>query len=82
MTLTRPQYAILCSSVYGPIFGGGADICISDKCDANSNSHANFPSSYNFASKPYANSQASYSAFSGATNGRSFKVVEYEVFKV
>ena len=83
MTLTQPQYAIRCNSTYGPIFGYGNDIVISDKCDAYSQSCANFPHSYNFASKPYAiNSQASWSAFSGATNGNNFKVLEYEVFKV
>ena len=82
MTLIKPQSAIACRSDYGPTFGGGHDIHISDKCDANNNSHANFPISYNFASKPYANSQASWTAFSGATDGKNFKVLEYEVFKV
>ena len=82
MTLTQPQYAICCHSNYGPIFGDVHDIVISDKCDANNQSYANFPHSYNFASKPYANSQASWTAFSGATDGKNFKVLEYEVFKV
>ena len=49
----------------------------------NNNSYANFPHSYNFVPDPYAkNSQASQNAFSGATKGNKFKVLDYEVFIV
>ena len=70
MTLKQPQNAIYCDSDAGPIFGGGFDIHISDKCHINKESYANFPSSYNFVPKPYAvDNQASWNAFSGATSG-------------
>jgi hypothetical protein len=31
---------------YGPIFGGGFDICIANKSNSNKNSYSNFTSSY------------------------------------
>ena len=84
MTLVKPLYAIYCDPTHGPAFGGGCDTSIYDKCNANNNySYAKFPFSYNFATKPYEiDSQATWTAFSGATKGNKFKVLEYEVFKV
>ena len=57
------------SSNYGPTFGGGNDIYISNECNKN-NSYANFPHTYNreFGNK-LANTQESYRMFSGATSG-------------
>ena len=67
MTLIHPHTAISCHPTSGPTFGY-SDLHICDECDAISDSFANFPSSYNFDSKPYAhNSQVSWSAFSGTT---------------
>lgn len=34
----------LCRS--GPIFGSGADLCLSNNCHLNEESYSNFPSSY------------------------------------
>ena len=31
----------------GPTFGGGPDLFVSDECNTNYNSHANFPTTYN-----------------------------------
>ena len=81
MTLTQPQKSIECDSEYGPIFGN-YDICIFDQCNINDSSFTEFPTSYNCASKQYANIQASWTAFSGVTDGNKFKVLEYEVFEV
>ena len=67
---------------YGPTFGGGHDIYLSDKCNENNGSYTNFPHSYNLASNPYTNNQASHTAFCGAASGKNFKVIEYEVYKV
>ncbi len=39
---------IYCNKKYGPTFGYSADLYISDQCDMNRYSHANFPSQYNF----------------------------------
>jgi hypothetical protein len=69
-------------SSYGPTFGGGNDLYISDLCNNNNNSYANFPTSYNTKDLKYKNSQNSYRSFSGATYGCNFRVIEYEVFRV
>jgi hypothetical protein len=82
MTITSHQSAVCNNYNYGPTFGGGHDIQISDKCNENNSSYTNFPSSYNLASNPYTNNQTSYTAFCGATSGRNFKVIEYEVYKL
>ena len=49
MNLTNQKKAIYSDSSYGPTFGGGADIYISDQCNENNSSFAYFPYSYNFA---------------------------------
>ena len=41
------DYLIYRHKDYGPRFGGGADICISDGCNNNNDSYAGFPSTYN-----------------------------------
>jgi hypothetical protein len=82
MTITNHQNAIGNNYNYGPIFGGSGDIAIYDKCNQSNGSYTNFPNSYNLASNPYTNNQASYTAFCGATSGYNFKVIEYEVYKV
>jgi len=33
MTLIQPSKAIVCKPEYGPIFGGGSDFRITDKCN-------------------------------------------------
>ncbi len=82
MTLIQghEQKAIADRIDYGPVYGGGHDLCIADKCNQN-NSGANFPTSYNCGSK-YQQNQQTYTLFSGATNGYNFRVIEYEVFEV
>ncbi len=61
MDLVQPQNAIYNDREWGPTFGGGVgsvcDIALSDKCNINKNSFANFPNAYNFTSKPYTNNQ-------------------------
>jgi hypothetical protein len=83
MTLTQGEEnnAIYDKFDWGPVFGNGFDLYIANKCNQNSDSGANFPSSYNRGSK-YQYNQQSWTLFSGATNGYKFKVVEYEVFEV
>ena len=74
---------IFCSGAYGPTFGAGRDLYIADKCNSNNSSYAFFPSTYNTdPPNQYTNCQESYKAFSGATEDKYFRVVEYEVFKV
>ena len=79
---------IYCDNGCGPtfgsgFFGGGCDLCIWDDCNSNNKSYSNFPYTYNFeGSNKIVNNQQSITNFSGATNGRNFRVVDYEVFRV
>jgi hypothetical protein len=74
------QKLIHCNPDWGPIFGGGIDLRLSDGCNACTSSSANFPGTYNRAgNSKIVNSQQSYADFSGATAGHKFRVVEYEV---
>ena len=53
------------NSCYGPIFGGGHDIVISDCCN-NSSSYADFPNTYNRAGgNKLANNEDTWRMFSG-----------------
>jgi hypothetical protein len=79
----RGGYLIQCHPSHGPAFGVGHDLYIADDCNANSCSHANFPSTYNReGSSKIKNSQQSYTDFCGAPSGHNFRVLEYEVFRV
>lgn len=74
MSLINKKYAIHNGESNGPTFGNGHDIYLSDKCNQNNKSFANFPGSYN-CNGIYKNSQQSYSIFSGATEKNNFKVI-------
>ena len=58
------------SDRYGPMFGAGADLCISDDCHERPESYSNLPHSYD-------GPQASCSLLMGDYN---FIVKDYEVF--
>ena len=74
---------IYCNNGYGPAFGYGYDLYISDDCNSNNYSHSNFPYTYNFeGSNKIVTNQQSYTNFIGATKGKSFGVIDYEVFRV
>jgi hypothetical protein len=60
----------------GPVFGGGYDFGISDKCDQNSSSNSYFGHTYSLPPGLSEDKARAYLAGS-----QSFKVVEYEVFK-
>ena len=62
-----PQYSIRCNSSYGPTFGGGHDIYISNSCRS---------LGYSYASKQNFN-ESKDKLLAG---NRNFKVEEYEVF--
>ena len=62
------------------MFGHG-DLFLYNHCNLyNSGTYAYFPTSY--SNEKYVNSHNSYMAFTGQKNGYTFKVIEYEVFKV
>ncbi|XP_020623000.1 neural cell adhesion molecule 2-like isoform X2 [Orbicella faveolata] len=48
--VTRASRAIERTTVHGPTFGGGHDICINDYANSNSNSYTNFGDSYSVPS--------------------------------
>ena len=57
-------------SSYGPTFGDGHDLNLTDSCSSNNSSYANFPFRYNRAGESkIAKNRESYTNFSGATNG-------------
>ncbi|KAM7440204.1 hypothetical protein ABFA07_010517 [Porites harrisoni] len=68
--LVNPKYATLHHPRYGPMFGAGADLCISDECNEKPESYSNLPHSYD-------GPQASTSILMGNYN---FTVEDYEVF--
>jgi hypothetical protein len=93
----RRQQLIYCSPSYGPTFGppifgeptfgppifrGGFDLYIADGCNANRDSCANFPHTYNREGDKIKRNQQSYTDFCGAPSGKYFRVLEYEVFRV
>jgi len=82
MTAVSDSNLIYCNNSYGPTFGG-YDLVINNNCNSNTDSYADFPSTYNWEGlQKYSNGQQSYTAFSGATSGYNFRVEEYEVFAV
>lgn len=64
------------------MFGCGSDLYISDLCNTKRSSYAGSIATYNTADHKFQNSQNAYTAISGATDGCSFRVLEYEVFQV
>ncbi|XP_048576494.1 BTB/POZ domain-containing protein 19-like [Nematostella vectensis] len=68
--VVNTKYATLHHPKCGPMFGAGADLCISDRCNENMESYSNLPHSY-------AGSRASSDVLMG---GYNFFVQDYEVF--
>ncbi|KFM79229.1 TBC1 domain family member 24, partial [Stegodyphus mimosarum] len=68
--VVKKMFAIAHHPDYGPIFGAGADLCISHNCNANLESYSNLPHSYD-------GENASCTLLMGDYN---FTVLDYEVF--
>ncbi|XP_020999865.1 BTB/POZ domain-containing protein 9 [Parasteatoda tepidariorum] len=68
--VVKKMFAIAHHPDYGPIFGAGADFCISHNCNANLESYSNLPHSYD-------GENASCTLLMGDYN---FTVIDYEVF--
>ena len=73
--MTNPTYAIYRDSSYGPTFGGGHDIYISNNANSNTNSYTDFGES-NYYSVP-SGVQSKYTILAGT---RKFTPDEVEVF--
>ena len=68
--IAKKTFAICYHMDCGPIFGAGADLLISDRCNENMDSYSNLPHSYD-------GDDASPDSLMGDYN---FSVVEYEVY--
>ena len=77
MTVKSPGYAIYCRSTYGPTFGGGRDLRISDNCHVNTYSYSDLGHTYKLPTGYVYGTDQAKCLLAGAYN---FKVDEYEVF--
>ena len=76
-TIKISQHATYCRADYGPTFGGGHDLHISDQCNANNASGADLGDSYNLpAGYIYQQTNARH-LLAGSFH---FNVTDYEVF--
>jgi hypothetical protein len=73
----RLQTSILCNSAYGPIFGGGHDICISDNSNTTCDSHSLLGWTYKHA-KYLVESNEAQSFLAGSCQ---FQLSEIEVYQ-
>jgi hypothetical protein len=70
----RENYAILCNSSYGPVFGNGHTLSVWDQCHTSNSSYSNFGSAY-----PNDTGIAGNQVLAGTQH---FTVEEIEVFEV
>ena len=68
---TKGKYSIYCNPSYGPTFGGGHDLYISDKSNTSNGSNGNIGHSFNNGTLTY-NTQQAYTAWTGQTSGSNF----------
>jgi len=76
LAITVSGYALYDGASYGPTFGSGHDLYISDGSNANTNSYCN---SYAYT---YPNGNSGYSGGSFMLGASPFQVAEIEVFLV
>jgi hypothetical protein len=72
--LSNSSYAIYCNESYGPTFGHGHDIHVSDCCNQNANSYTRLGCGYM--------NDTELNEYEVFTGGRLFTVKEIEVFKI
>uniref|UniRef100_A0A182SMJ1 Probable small nuclear ribonucleoprotein E n=1 Tax=Anopheles maculatus TaxID=74869 RepID=A0A182SMJ1_9DIPT len=68
--IVKKPYAICYHPDCGPIFGAGADLLISNNCNANIESYSNFPHSYDGPNATFGHLFGDY----------NFSIIDYEVF--
>jgi hypothetical protein len=73
-SLSDPSHAIYCKSSYGPVFGNGCDIWVSDNSNTNPTSGSNFGTAY--VNDTGVNGDGFF------TSESQFKVKEIEVFTI
>lgn len=72
--------AIFCFFEYGPTFGSGYDLFLSDCCDKNEESYSNLGSSFKVDNKMFESRSSEARSF--FANSYYFTVDEYEVFSI
>ena len=77
MPVNYPNNAIYCSPTYGPTFGGGHNLYISDNCHVNTKSYSNLGYYYKAPTGYIYGTDQARSLLAGTIK---FKVDEYEVF--
>ena len=77
MTVNSPDKASYCYPTYGPTFGGGHDLYISDNCHVNTNSYSQLGYTYKLPTGYVAGTNQVQRLLAGTF---TFKVDEYEVF--
>ena len=77
MTVKSPVHAIYCHPTYGPTFGEGRDLYISDNCHVNTSSYSNLGHTYKLPTGYVYNTDQAKRLLAGTYK---FKVDEYEVF--
>lgn len=80
-TLVKKANSIRLDVLYGPTFGSGQDFIIRNKANEASDSTANINTSY-FNSNYKNNDKGSWERFCGNPHSSSFKLREWEVWKV
>ncbi|XP_020896631.1 uncharacterized protein LOC110235508 [Exaiptasia diaphana] len=78
MEVVKSQYAICGRSIYGPLFGGGHDMVISDNAGSNTNSWTNLGHSYALIKGYTYTSTKAQNLLAGSYN---FQPDEVEVFR-
>ena len=68
---TNGKYSIYCNPSYGPTFGRGHDLHISDKSNTSNSSHGNIGHCFNNGTLTYG-TQQTYTAWTGQTSGCNF----------
>ncbi len=78
-TVKSTEHALCGNSSYGPIFGGGNDICICNQSNTNSGNSCNFGHSYNL---PDGYTYGGNARDFLAGNYNQWKTIEIEVYQI
>jgi len=76
MKCSKCEKALYCHRSYGPIFGGGHNLYISNNSNTNNDSHSNLGNSYSFPDYAYGSEEAK----SFLAGSYKFQVSEIEVY--
>ncbi|KAK8800763.1 hypothetical protein WA158_000088 [Blastocystis sp. Blastoise] len=76
-TNSNKDYGIDCNATYGPTFGGGFDIYISDNCHINSNSYC---SAFSYGTCQTTQKKSLFVNTNNSENDNAFLIEDYEVW--